>query len=155
MQATLDDLGKGLGPALVAVLISIMTRFTAHDQSRVSAFNVAIAGWVPCGLLLILAGFSMPGDEAAVQRQMARVAARLQPPDEGFLVTSAMEGLTTPAMSVAYTDEGQTPTGVMHGAMELGVLRQASDVSGLGPAANARSPSIEHAVIAEDAPLLG
>lgn len=38
----------GLGPALVALLISSM--------GRASAFNISAAGWIPCGLLLLLTG---------------------------------------------------------------------------------------------------
>ena len=41
LQTTLDDLGKGLGPAIVAVMIS--------GLGRESAFFWATAGWIPCG----------------------------------------------------------------------------------------------------------
>lgn len=149
VQATLDDLGKGLGPALVAALVSI--------TSRIAAFNVAIAGWIPCGLLLVLAGRTISPDEGRVQRQLARVAARAAPPNDGFLATSAMEGVATPAMSAACTDDGHTPTGVLRGALELGLLGHGSSSFGRSPSMDVRSPSIEPATrtVAENAPLLG
>ena len=55
LQSTLDDLGKGLGPALVAALISRL--------GRSQAFNISAAGWIPCGLLLLLTGFTLSHDE--------------------------------------------------------------------------------------------
>ena len=44
LHVVLDDLGKGVGPALVAVLITAL--------GRQLAFSLSIAGWVPCGLLI-------------------------------------------------------------------------------------------------------
>lgn len=132
VQATLDDLGKGLGPALVAALISI--------TSRITAFNIAIAGWFPCGLMMCLAGFTAGSDEAAVQRQLARVAAGALPGNDGFLATSTLEALATPSHSI-FTDESQTPPA--RGVVELGVLGRGS----------VESKHVPHSV-AEDVPLL-
>lgn len=64
MQATLDDLGKGLGPALVAVLITWM--------GRTAAFNVAVCGWLPCGLMLVVAGAFTERDVDAMNERLAR-----------------------------------------------------------------------------------
>lgn len=44
LHVVADDLGKGLGPGAVAVLISAL--------GRKQAFSLAVAGWLPCGLLL-------------------------------------------------------------------------------------------------------
>jgi hypothetical protein len=44
LHVVLDDLGKGVGPALVAVLITAL--------GRQLAFSLSIAGWIPCGLLI-------------------------------------------------------------------------------------------------------
>ncbi len=44
LHVVLDDLGKGVGPALVAVLITAL--------GRQLAFSLSIAGWVPCGMLI-------------------------------------------------------------------------------------------------------
>ncbi|GIL90024.1 hypothetical protein Vretifemale_17745 [Volvox reticuliferus] len=64
LQSMTDDLGKGLGPVLVAGLI--------HALGRKGAFNVATGGWIPCGVMLAsLAGF-MRADEAAMQARLAR-----------------------------------------------------------------------------------
>lgn len=65
MQTTLDDLGKGLGPALVAAVISW--------AGRKAAFNIAICGWVPCGLMMVAAGCFVRDDEAAMQQRLLRV----------------------------------------------------------------------------------
>ncbi|KAL3148730.1 hypothetical protein ABBQ38_014141 [Trebouxia sp. C0009 RCD-2024] len=62
-QTMTDDLGKGLGPALVAALISAL--------GRRSAFNLAIAGWLPCGALLAGVAVSLAKDEAAMQARLA------------------------------------------------------------------------------------
>jgi hypothetical protein len=119
----------------VAVLISVTTRLTA--------FNLAIAGWLPCGLMFILAGLTISKDEAAVQRQLSRVAQRAMPANDGFLANSALEGLATPALS-QYTEDSQTPTG-LRAAIELGPLGGGSAESKRGV-----PPSVT-----EDAPLLG
>lgn len=44
LHVVLDDLGKGMGPALVAVLITAL--------GRQLAFSLSIAGWIPCGMLI-------------------------------------------------------------------------------------------------------
>ena len=44
MHVVLDDLGKGFGPALVAVLITAL--------GRQAAFNLSVLGWLPCGILI-------------------------------------------------------------------------------------------------------
>jgi hypothetical protein len=111
VQATLDDVGKGLGPALVAGLISL--------TGRVTAFNIAIAGWIPCGVLLMLAGLSISADEAKVQTTLSEVAATRQQVHDLFLGAGAAAGLSTPAVSLT-TDEGCTPKGLFAAALEQG-----------------------------------
>lgn len=64
MQTTLDDLGKGLGPALVAAVISW--------TGRKAAFNIAICGWLPCGLMMVAAGWFVRADEASMQQRLLR-----------------------------------------------------------------------------------
>lgn len=64
MQTVTDDLGRGIGPIIVAGFIG--------GLGRQHAFNVAIAGWVPCGLLLLGLVFCMSKDEAAMQARLAR-----------------------------------------------------------------------------------
>lgn len=44
LHVVLDDLGKGLGPAIVALLITAL--------GRQLAFSLSIAGWIPCGLCI-------------------------------------------------------------------------------------------------------
>ena len=69
LQTTLDDLGKGLGPALVAALIS--------SVGRTAAFNISTAGWVPCGLLLSGTSLTLAKDEAAMQHRLKATVSRL------------------------------------------------------------------------------
>jgi len=68
LQATLDDIGKGLGPALVASLISWL--------GRAAAFNVAVCGWFPCGLLISCAGITLARDEDAMQSRLSTAVMR-------------------------------------------------------------------------------
>lgn len=62
LQTMMDDVGKGLGPGAVAVLISRMGRQTA--------FNVAILGWLPCGGLLAACCSAIAQDEDAMQHRL-------------------------------------------------------------------------------------
>jgi len=66
LQSVTDDLGRGLGPVIVAGFISRL--------GRQGAFNIAIAGWIPCGVLLVSLVFSMRKDEASMQQQLAAKA---------------------------------------------------------------------------------
>jgi sugar phosphate permease len=66
LQSLTDDLGKGLGPAIAAGLVAAL--------GRRNAFNVALCGWGPCGLLLGLLATCMRGDEAAMQAGLAAAA---------------------------------------------------------------------------------
>ncbi len=54
-QTVTDDLGKALGPAIVAGFITSL--------GRRGAFNVAVCGWIPCGILLLGLVFFMRKDE--------------------------------------------------------------------------------------------
>ena len=92
---------------------------------RVAAFNIAIAGWLPCGLLLFLVGWTISGDEWHTQRRLADVAAEHLPAHEHFLSTNAAGALATPAVSLT-TDEARTPTAVYYAALELGPLARGS-----------------------------
>ncbi|GLI68460.1 hypothetical protein VaNZ11_012882, partial [Volvox africanus] len=64
LQSMTDDLGKGLGPVLVAGLI--------HALGRKGAFNVATGGWIPCGVLLASLACCMRRDEDAMQARLAQ-----------------------------------------------------------------------------------
>lgn len=57
-----DDLGKGLGPALVSLLI------TSFD--RQTAFNISLIGWIVGGALSLLIAMFVVSDEAVVQQQL-------------------------------------------------------------------------------------
>lgn len=71
-QTTLDDLGKGLGPAVVAMMISSL--------GRENAFFWATAGWIPCGAMLLMTALTLEGDEQAMQ---SRLKARMSLTDPG------------------------------------------------------------------------
>ena len=58
-----DDLGKGLGPYFVSLLIVRM-------GGRLKAFNVALFGWVICGVANLLIFFTVSQDEAKVQAEV-------------------------------------------------------------------------------------
>jgi len=69
LQTMLDDLGKGLGPAIVAIIIS--------HVGRTAAFNISIAGWVPCGLLLLGTAATLEKDEIAMQHRLKTTLSKL------------------------------------------------------------------------------
>merc|ERR1712034_152995 len=64
-----DDLGKGLGPAFAAALISVPA------LGRVGAFNVSLMSWLLTGACLILTGCTVVSDESKVARVTAAAAA--------------------------------------------------------------------------------
>jgi len=49
-----DDLGKGLGPMIVAQFINVL--------GREKAFLVSVLFWIPCGLILLATAFTILGD---------------------------------------------------------------------------------------------
>jgi len=79
LQGVTDDLGKALGPALVARFIKRM--------GRKAAFNLAVSGWIPCGILLLAVGFFLERDEqratelAERLREERRILATFRLPD--------------------------------------------------------------------------
>uniref|UniRef100_A0A383W382 Major facilitator superfamily (MFS) profile domain-containing protein n=1 Tax=Tetradesmus obliquus TaxID=3088 RepID=A0A383W382_TETOB len=66
LQSVTDDLGRGLGPVIVAGFISAM--------GRQGAFNLSVAGWVPCGLMLCCLVFTMRKDEQQMQQRLGKSA---------------------------------------------------------------------------------
>jgi predicted MFS family arabinose efflux permease len=53
-----DDLGKGLGPKLISLLVVAL--------GRTAAFNVAACLWIACGAVLVLSARTFPEDERAL-----------------------------------------------------------------------------------------
>ena len=70
MSSVTDDLGRGLGPVLVAALISRL-------GSRRAAFNAALLGFFPCALMQAALALTIRRDEAAVQARLAARAKRM------------------------------------------------------------------------------
>lgn len=68
LQTMLDDLGKGLGPGLVAIIIT--------KVGRTKAFNIATCGWIPCGILLLCTSFTIRKDEDDMQHRMQKSISR-------------------------------------------------------------------------------
>ncbi|CAN0121241.1 unnamed protein product, partial [Hapterophycus canaliculatus] len=56
-----DDLGKGLGPALVSVLVA--------SRGREDAFTLATLAWLVCGAMLLAMTFTVHRDEQKVGRR--------------------------------------------------------------------------------------
>jgi predicted MFS family arabinose efflux permease len=67
LQSTLDDLGKGLGPALISRL------------GRLQAFNIAAVGWIPCGLLLVFTAFTLSRDERQMRQRILAPNLEMEP----------------------------------------------------------------------------
>jgi MFS family permease len=68
---TFDDVGRGLGPMGVAMLIM------AFDGDRQRAFNVGILGWVLCGLANLAIFFVVKNDEAKMRQTLQTQQNRL------------------------------------------------------------------------------
>ena len=71
MSAVTDDLGRGLGPVLVAAMISRL-------GSRRAALNAALLGFFPCALMQAALSLTLRRDEAAVQARLAARAKRMR-----------------------------------------------------------------------------
>lgn len=84
LQTMLDDLGKGLGPALVAAIISTV--------GRTAAFNISTAGWLPCGALLLATSLTLARDEEAMQRRLKRSITRISAASLPALSSGDVEG---------------------------------------------------------------
>ena len=52
-------------------IVPFFFSFQRGCMCRQSAFNLAIAGWLPCGALLALVAVSLTKDEAAMQARLA------------------------------------------------------------------------------------
>lgn len=96
-----DDLGKGLGPAIVSLLIPSL--------GRVAAFNLSLGGWFVCAFFLFLMMFTITADEEGAARaqqhhQAELLLARLQPvvkpPPSQFQKNQKQEGNYVDASTV-------------------------------------------------------
>lgn len=56
-----DDLGKGLGPLIVALLVDML--------GRESAFFLSVLFWIPCGLLIGASSYTVPHDLQTVSER--------------------------------------------------------------------------------------
>lgn len=61
-----DDLGKGLGPAMVSLLIP--------SWGRLVAFNISLGGWMMCAVFLGLLALTIRADEEALLKQLSEEA---------------------------------------------------------------------------------
>lgn len=53
-----DDVGKGLGPALVSIIVA--------KRGREEAFTIAMLSWLACGAILLSISCTVKRDEAKV-----------------------------------------------------------------------------------------
>ncbi|CBJ27012.1 MFS family transporter: sugar [Ectocarpus siliculosus] len=58
-----DDLGKGLGPAMVSLVVA--------SRGREDAFTLAILGWLACGTMLLAMALTVHRDEQKVHFHLA------------------------------------------------------------------------------------
>jgi len=54
---------------------TLLSNSTPLHLGRELAFKIGFLFWIPCGVLCMACGWSMPGDEAAVRREMTAAAA--------------------------------------------------------------------------------
>lgn len=64
MMNTFDDLGRGLGPFFIALLLQ------SFDGNRQKVYNYAILGWVLCGFCNLLIYFTVVDDEIRLFRRI-------------------------------------------------------------------------------------
>ena len=79
-----DDLGKGLGPGLVALLIS--------GTNRVTAFNIAVWAWAPCAFFQLMLLFTLAEDEQTLQEVLQQQSNDRDGDGEGSCVELADDG---------------------------------------------------------------
>ncbi|KAG1670543.1 hypothetical protein FOA52_015408 [Chlamydomonas sp. UWO 241] len=82
LQTMTDDLGKALGPFIVATFIKFV--------GRQGAFNMAVLGWIPCGLMLMAMAMWITRDEEAMQGRLKRKASTLTTAAQGASSTSLL-----------------------------------------------------------------
>jgi Na+/melibiose symporter-like transporter len=68
LQTITDDLGKALGPFIVAGFISVL--------GRTNAFNIAVCGWFLCGFMILSLVLCMRRDEERMQERLMMTAGR-------------------------------------------------------------------------------
>lgn len=89
-----DDIGKGLGPALVVVMIS------ACGGNRREAFNIVVLFWLFCGTLLTCLALTVVKDEETVHSQVTESLLRRSggyQEQDGKEVSPSKEGLLSPS----------------------------------------------------------
>jgi hypothetical protein len=105
------DIGKGLGPLWVSLLIQA-------EGSRVAGFNAALAGWIVCGFLLLLMCFTVMRDLRKLEQATLEALQR-----RGIVVNPSLAGvglttfgtITTPVSNKkvvdSFGDERQSRSG--------------------------------------------
>ncbi len=66
-----DDLGKGLGPALSAIILTLV-------PERTTALSISILFWIPCALFWLPIVFNFKKDELHVRESLAQDALRIK-----------------------------------------------------------------------------
>jgi hypothetical protein len=94
LQSVTDDLGRGLGPIIVAAFITSL-------GGRRNAFNLAISGWIPCGLITLSLACFMRRDEAAVQARLKKRS------EKARLARRTLSFNSLEALAAAAAEEGR------------------------------------------------
>ena len=102
LQTITDDLGKALGPFIVAGFIQIL--------GRQNAFNIAVCGWFLCGFMILSLVFCMRRDEEKMQERLM-MSATTEAPE--LVAQNAMEegALEEGGGASRREEESQSPDG--------------------------------------------
>ncbi|CAM9778791.1 unnamed protein product [Ascophyllum nodosum] len=93
-----DDLGKGLGPALVSLIVA--------KSGREKAFTNAMLAWLACGAILLSTAFTVRRDEAKVQAHLTEYAkAHAVNTGSRFPLSLPMRALSGGAQYYAVSDD--------------------------------------------------
>jgi hypothetical protein len=140
LQSMTDDVGKGLGPFIVAFFISHM--------GRTQAFNLAVAGWIPCSLMMLGLCCSMRTDELAMQRRLQECMERRQSragaasrgmSSSGCLRFEPYDGLDEQQLPVSVGLKARYSTKQEVLMVPMRTVRLSSAADGLVPAGDAAS----------------
>lgn len=92
-----DDLGKGLGPAIVSVIVA--------QLGREQAFTVAILSWILCGLILLAMAWTVRADELKVRPRGSFIPGGRWPWNAGVGSTTLQNDLIPPLKLIFFSGD--------------------------------------------------
>jgi MFS family permease len=125
-----DDIGKGLGPALVVFMIEDF-----HGNRRL-AFSAVVYFWLFCGCMLLVLSLTVVRDERRVQRRVAVAVTGTLDPGSSHSVHNPQYGLFRSRDSDSFPSQGNyaVPNSISGSYSSGGYSSAGSDRSNYDPA---------------------